>query len=290
MNPTFVFIQKHSRFPVLYAAEHCAALGFSTVVIGEDTWNFRGCTNEPITAYVDGVADFERCYIHASPNTPQFEMFCFSRWLILRNYMLQHRVTNVIYVDSDALVYPGVQSIAVHADGKMLDTPFLNFFRSSYEAESLVNYMLASFDSPEVHSRSAIKDRSGNAFYTDMVLFPQFAKAFPDMCHSWARSMESRGFDSNINRPNAYTAYSNHPSGIKRVDLLSSVPTAYLKAGQPVPFHFLHFQSHSKPLMQFYLHGDKEEYSLQWWPTTTNNQVLAAMNALTNSAQNLNHQ
>jgi hypothetical protein len=280
MNYTFVFIHKQSRFPVAYAAEHCANLGFRTVVLGEPDWRFDKCLMEPLSDYEDGVAKLNEAYIHASPNTPSFELFCFARWIILRNYMRKQSITDVIYVDSDALVYPGIHKIISHSEGKMVDTPFLNFFRDYTQLDLLVETIFQTFKSHNSHEAVAVMDRDNRRYYTDMLLFPRFSMVNSSLMHRWSSTMEKHGFDSNINRPNEYASFSCHPSGIKRVISTPEGVCIVNKDGIRIPFYFLHFQGHSKPLMKYYLSQPLTECSLQWWPESRHPQVLEAMRAL----------
>lgn len=48
---------------------------------------------------------FAEQYCHLSGNHPSFELFCFQRWLILRDFMLLQRIERAVYVDSDMLIY-----------------------------------------------------------------------------------------------------------------------------------------------------------------------------------------
>lgn len=283
MTTTFVFIHKQSRFPVAYAAEHCAHQGFRTIVLGEPDWRFDKCLMEALSDYDDGVDKLNKAYIHASPNTPSFELFCFARWIILRNYMREHSLTNVIYIDSDALVYPNIDKIVSHSKGKMLDTPFLNFFRDYTQLDVLVEAIFQSFESEHSHETVAVMDRENRRYYTDMLLFPRFSLANPSLMHQWSNNMEKHGFDSNINRPNEYSSFSPHPSGIKRVISTPNGVCIVNKDGITKPFYFLHFQGHSKPLMKYYLSKPLNECSLQWWPESRHPQVLVAIRALEES-------
>jgi hypothetical protein len=65
----------------------------------------------PLLDYTEGCGDFHSVYIHRSPNPASFELFCYYRWFILKNFMLRHGFPVAFYSDSDMLWYG---SIAVY--------------------------------------------------------------------------------------------------------------------------------------------------------------------------------
>jgi hypothetical protein len=62
----------------------------------------------PLLDYTDGCAAFNSVYRHRSPNPVNLELFCFYRWIILKNFMLHHDCPVTFYSDSDNLWYDGL--------------------------------------------------------------------------------------------------------------------------------------------------------------------------------------
>ena len=273
---TLVYIHKHALFPVNYAAEHAARAGYRVVVIGEAEWNFRGCETYSRTDYDDGCEDFRATYIHMGPNAPDYEAFCFERWFILRNFMREHDLRNVIYVDSDALVYDGIEAIADIADGGFLDTPYINYFNSVEHLDLITSEIEKTFSDPDAHAAEVGTGRTGIRYYSDMLLFPQLARKFPDRVRKWERDMETHGFDKNINLVGDFESHSDTRSGVKDVRLQGAVPVGRTGDGTEQSFRFLHFQGFSKPLMQFYLLPPLDGYSGNWWPDPVKDEVVVA--------------
>ncbi|MDR2123780.1 MAG: hypothetical protein LBP38_02210 [Desulfovibrio sp.] len=58
--------------------------------------------------YTEGCGDFNGVYIHRSPNHACFELFCYYRWFILKNFMLRHGISVAFYSDSDMLWYDDI--------------------------------------------------------------------------------------------------------------------------------------------------------------------------------------
>ena len=265
---TLVFIHRNSRFPVNYASEHAALLGYRVVVIGEADWDFRGCENLRISDFDDRCEAFRNLYIHVSPNNPVYEAFCFQRWIILSNYMQEVGTRNVIYVDSDALVFDGIEELAEISGGKVFDTPYLNFFATVQSANLVVDEIFETFSDSDQHRQRVETGVTGIEYFTDMLLFPQIAKKFPNDSKRWARDMERYGFDSNINNAHGFEGYSADPRhGVKRITFDGTHPMGRTLEGEEIRFRFLHFQGFGKPLMRYYLAGAPEDYSNSWWPT-----------------------
>jgi hypothetical protein len=54
--------------------------------------------------YARQAVEFEKIYRHLSPNGRGYELFCFLRWFLLRDFMLSHGLTSIIHVDSDVIL------------------------------------------------------------------------------------------------------------------------------------------------------------------------------------------
>jgi hypothetical protein len=83
------------------------------VVLGDEA-NLATCLDSKVTHRDLSIyrsewgARFEALYTHMSTNTVGFEKFCFSRWFILLEYMIQEGITSVCYTDSDVMLYMNV--------------------------------------------------------------------------------------------------------------------------------------------------------------------------------------
>jgi len=53
--------------------------------------------------------DFENLYEHLSTNHKAIEVFCFSRWFILRDFMRMHMYEAAVYIDSDVLYFANAE-------------------------------------------------------------------------------------------------------------------------------------------------------------------------------------
>lgn len=54
---------------------------------------------------LDGVQDFSKIYVHMNTTPPDYELFCYTRWFMIRNFMHLHNFEVVFYIDSDVLFF-----------------------------------------------------------------------------------------------------------------------------------------------------------------------------------------
>ena len=48
---------------------------------------------------------FKENYIHLGKSTPNYEMFCMLRWIILRDFMREYNIKECLHIDSDILIF-----------------------------------------------------------------------------------------------------------------------------------------------------------------------------------------
>jgi len=60
---------------------------------------------ENIEKYSKSAEEFEKNYVHLSTNSAEVEKFCFSRWFILRDFMIEHGYEQILHLDTDILFF-----------------------------------------------------------------------------------------------------------------------------------------------------------------------------------------
>ena len=48
---------------------------------------------------------FKEKYIHLGKSSPNYEMFCMLRWIILRDFMREYNIKECLHIDSDILIF-----------------------------------------------------------------------------------------------------------------------------------------------------------------------------------------
>lgn len=64
-----------------------------------------GVKHAMIRDYFTGSEEFAKVYKHMSPCEYYYNLFCFQRWFVLRDYMRQNRIDTCWVIDSDIMVY-----------------------------------------------------------------------------------------------------------------------------------------------------------------------------------------
>jgi hypothetical protein len=78
-------------------------LGDTNPSIDSDDFHFNN-----IVDYNEGCEEFQKVYQHLNTTPPDYELFCYQRWFILRNFMVKNNIKNVFYIDSDVLLFADV--------------------------------------------------------------------------------------------------------------------------------------------------------------------------------------
>lgn len=66
------------------------------------------CENIPLADYGSGFSAFEKNYVHLNTTPRDYEIFCYKRWFILRDFMRSMGLRVVFYIDSDVLLFADV--------------------------------------------------------------------------------------------------------------------------------------------------------------------------------------
>lgn len=70
--------------------------------------------------YWGGAEDLAAIYQHHSMNSREFELFCFQRWFVIRNFLQSYQPVRAIHLDSDVLVYDDLFKDFARMKGKSL--------------------------------------------------------------------------------------------------------------------------------------------------------------------------
>lgn len=64
-----------------------------------------------IEQYSKSLGEFAKVYIHMSVNPYNYELFCFQRWFVIRDFVYSQQIMNFVCLDSDVLLYCNVDEI-----------------------------------------------------------------------------------------------------------------------------------------------------------------------------------
>ncbi|MEO8256929.1 MAG: hypothetical protein ABI868_06240 [Acidobacteriota bacterium] len=236
----------------------------STVfLLGDDSNDgYPGVEHHRLSDYSVGAAQFEEVYTHYSTHSVSFELVCFQRWFILRDFLAARQIEQCVYLDSDVLLYADVSediskfrrfdfTLCWNTIGCVF---FLNrldglerlcqFMLDLYTRKDpyLYDRMVAHFASRQKnHLPGGTCDMTALQFYNELN-FGRIGEA--------SYIIDGSVYDPNINMP--------HPGfemedGIKKITWHGEHPYGtYLPTGESIRFNSLHFNGQAKALMGRY--------------------------------------
>lgn len=266
-----VFVNKGNSWYLRYVIHQAMhASPNSEVVLIGDSRSYHDITFKAFKSLqcedlqCEDIVKFRKSYLHMSTNSEQFELFCWERWFYLRNYMRQHKVGSVLYLDSDVLLYSSIDEIK-RAYSDVTWECGLSIPKDG-PASGHVSYW--TIDRLEDFCRFTVKSFRDQAYLKlykekwgwhlavkapggvcDMTTLYLFYKDNTDRITNMAKSHGSNVFDNNINsasnyKPNQYITQ----NGIKKTEFIRNRPFFFKAdlAGEFDQVHALHFQGGAK--------------------------------------------
>jgi hypothetical protein len=263
-----VFIHRSNSEHLRYAlAQAQASNTNSTIFLIGDRTNDRYdfVEHHHLDDYFGGAADLGKIYKHFSTHGIDFELICFQRWFILRDFLVAQGIDQCLYLDSDVMLYTDVTSDARKFEefdftlcwDSIGCVFFLNRLRG---LEQFCQFVLdiyskkATYYYDRMVSHFAVRAKHGLAGGAcDMTAFQFFREINFGQVGEASRIIAGSIYDPNINLPNPGFAMEN---GVKKIVWRDAQPFGtYLRTGAEVRFNSLHFNGAAKRLMGQYYTG-----------------------------------
>jgi glycosyltransferase involved in cell wall biosynthesis/ADP-heptose:LPS heptosyltransferase/tetratricopeptide (TPR) repeat protein len=216
------------------------------------------------TQFNSSAQQFAPLYKHLSPNPYDFELGCFLRWFIIRDFLKKMNLTRCVALDSDVMAYACLSdhwhrfanfgmtvsdSVSPHcnfiSDVDLL-SEFCDFIIQSYSDPACIRQMEDFFESQR---------RKGLHGISDMTFFEKFRKKYPDRIGEIAKIFYGTKFDVNINYAEGEGVFQIE-DGLKKICWQANSPQGKLAAtGDLVAFEILHFQGPAKAAIKKYFMG-----------------------------------
>lgn len=162
-----------------------------------------GIDHVMLDPYMQSASGFAPLYKHIHIMPHEYNLFCFQRWFLLRDFMRQNNISRCCYLDSDVMLYADVNDPAYSQF--MMEFVWTNFV-SVEILEHFCAFLTAHFANQELFAQLVqetirMQHVSNNLpLVSDMVLGLLFLRQFPHHPHTHGRYGD-RMFDENINRP-----------------------------------------------------------------------------------------
>ncbi|MEM6350192.1 MAG: hypothetical protein AAF766_05460 [Cyanobacteria bacterium P01_D01_bin.14] len=260
-NP-IVVIHKHDSFYLPYCLYQAKTSNprSDIILIGDSNNNhYPSIKHFHISDYSTGIKEFQKVYRHLSTNLPVFELFCFQRWFVLRNFMQAHQLDTCIHIDSDLMVYSDL-SQEHHQFSQYQFTltrgrsGHCSFFNSRKSLEKICDFIMFLYEDPSqskylqnYYHQVITEGKVGGV--NDMFAFEQYRMRHPDEIGEMATIRNGAVYDCNVSRSDGFEIDSR--SGTKRIFWKNGQPYGIVQSSQEqVRFHSLHFQGKAKKQMK----------------------------------------
>ena len=222
--------------------------------------------------YFQGAYDFSKIYRHYNTTSYKYEVFCFQRWYILLEFLVNNQLEKCLYLDSDTMLYTDITKEQIKFSQFDFTLSYKTcgsiFFLNRVEALADFCQFLTDiytkkerlyFDRMLAHYMTFKKNgMAGGA--CDMTAFDFYGYDHFGEIGEVSQIIDGSLFDPGINVP--------HPGfemekGIKKIIWKDAVPYGVqLKTANEIKFNSLHFQGETKRLMGKYFTGIIEENRL----------------------------
>lgn len=281
-----VFVHYYDPRYLKYACYQSLSQGYETLVIGDAAVEKVPYVDFlPVENFAEASSRFANIYQHVSVNDHNYELKCYLRWFMLREYMnTSGDARPIILLDSDILAYRQLGGLADLLNGRlMLDCAWMNFITSPKILDEFCDFLLRIYsDRSELSVLSVKYAVNGQPHLSDMHLLWEFADRRPDLVARIRHTCHRNGFDNSLSLTHDFVAY----KGIKLIRMINGAPYGQLSSsGALLEFATLHFQGLSKPLMERFHTISDEKYLRQldvlgptWWQSLRDRTVPLAIN------------
>lgn len=264
MTMPIFFIHRGDDGYLTYSLQQAKASNpHSDVILLGKACNQQYCTGNIAHVLLDGymqsAAEFAKYYKHVSTNSYEYNLFCFQRWFVLRDFMRQHKLQRCCYLDSDVMLYADINNPEFsHFSFEFSWTSIVDLEALDRFCDLTTNY----FSQPALFSHLVqYTQQIGHVHYgqplvSDMVLFALYLREFP--LHRQTHGIfDGSFFDGNINHPLRIPPDNSEIeslAGKKKVFLINGSFYCKLPAKNTyIRVNSLHFQGPpSKPYMKYF--------------------------------------
>ncbi|MCA1990566.1 MAG: hypothetical protein LDL41_00750, partial [Coleofasciculus sp. S288] len=247
------------------------------ILIGDYTskhYNF--IEHEEIGNYFQEALTFQKIYKHRSHNSFSYELFCFQRWFVLKQFMKTKGIEKCFCMDSDVMLYADIEE----EQKKFADfdlalyqkwNPHCVFVNSLKNLREFCSFLVelytnsVKFKALELEFQDRIKNKIGAI--CDMVAFRSFRDLDPNRIGDLSLILNNSTYDNNIN----YSEGFEMSNARKNIQFIDNKPFCmHLELGKKIRFNALHLQGYAKQYIQDYFTGDKEKIrDIKLWGINT---------------------
>ena len=211
--------------------------------------------------FFTGAFEFAGVYRHESPNTYEYELFCFQRWFVLRDFMRALGIERCCYLDSDIMLYEDIDDPVYHSFTNVWTMLSFNTMRT---LEDFCNLVSDYYRDPHLFAQlQAFAADEQFPGISDMVLSRLYIVHYPEFGGHLEGVFGDSFFDGNLRHPMWFPPYAEEDEaemldGNKKVYRMQGKLYARLASGKFVQLLGQHFQGDNKTYMRYFLKSQSE--------------------------------
>lgn len=225
---------------------------YEIILLGDKLNNcYNFVKHELIENYYTEAKEFEKIYKHLSPNNREYEVFCFSRWFVLREYMRKNNIYEGCYLDTDVMLMKEFPE-------DLFDDKFNYTFDSGHTSifnikildefcKYIINYYSNNMLVSELERIYKLKQvTKANEGISDMTLISLFSFDYENKCRDLSIIRNKMICDHNINCSDGYEMVSNKK---KIYSINNNLYVRNARVSKFVEISTIHFQGRAKIYM-----------------------------------------
>lgn len=231
-----------------------------------------------INKYFDEAREFKNVYKHHSNNDYSYELFCFQRWFILKEFMKVNHLKKCFCMDSDVMLYTDItkdQNKFVKFDFTLSYgiSPHCIYINSLKALEKLCKFslniyiddLLFKIKTRELTYQDWLAQKSPSL--CDMTIFAELNKRQEITIGEISKIIDDTKYDHNINMAEGFEMV----DGRKNIYFVNDEPFCQnLTLGKTIQFKALHFQGYqTKKYMKDYFLGAIIFKEVRSWAANT---------------------
>jgi hypothetical protein len=231
----------------------------NVILIGDNSnQNYNFVEHKNMHDYTKDALNFSKIYKHYSVNPLEYELFCFQRWFILKNFMLASNIEKCLYIDSDIMLYANVTEEQKKFSNfdltlSLSTSPHCCFINNLNVLKDFCNFMVYIYTEPSEFNQMESNFERGIKTHSDMTIFWEFGKRKYAAIGEMSTIIDDSKFDHNINCSEQFEMCNE----MKNIYFLGEEPFCKsLSSGQQVKFNSIHFQGAAKKHIQNYFRGE----------------------------------
>jgi len=255
-----IFIHSGLQDYLFYTLKQANNFNKYVYLIGDTNPNLNFIEFFNMEEYNQGYDSFEKNYVHLSSNPYNFELFCYKRWFVLKNFMESKNIDVIFYCDSDVLLFTDIEKewvnfnqydmTLLHRSAAISSfitrrgiTNFCNSLNKIYNDKNSYHYKkIASHY--EVRKECNLPGGVCDMTLLDYFHYNDDLGGGPGRIGEMMSIINDSTYDHNINTPDQDFSMRN---GLKDVKIINSIPYVYNeKLKKDIKFNSLHFQGASK--------------------------------------------